>query len=109
MHDCYPKNFASSIPNMKEAQKTKGYNGFWNGDVFKTIIWLRSQRKDLNVSVLNCDHGLGVIYKGQPESHLSYTPKEIDNMDYDFFSENVQSLLNLQEPIPSFRKFDIYE
>lgn len=109
MHDCYPKNYAASIDDMEEAKKTEGYNGHWNGDVYKTIIWLRTFRKDLNVSVINCDHGLGVVYVEEPDSVLDFSEQEILDMEYDYLKANAFELLNIKEPSTFFRKLGTYE
>jgi hypothetical protein len=48
------------------------------GDVWKTIVHLRSHRRDLDVAVLDCDFGVGIVRKNVPESRLQYTRAQID-------------------------------
>ncbi len=96
MHDCFPKSKSAAHPVMEEAQQMDGFNGFWNGDVYKTIIWLRSNRPDLEVSVLDADHGLGIIKKGKSQGYLTLTDQSIATMTYEEFANNPISLLNLK-------------
>lgn len=42
--------------------KLERWTGEWTGDVWKTIIYLKSKYKDcLNIAVLETDYGLGYI------------------------------------------------
>lgn len=96
VHDCIPKNEAAAHPDMKIAQKTPGFTGGWMGDVWKSIVWLRSNCKDLNVFVLDTDCGLGIITKGEPEQMLSYTDQEILDMSYREMAANKTQILNVK-------------
>ena len=93
MHDC---NALTREANVSFAEwKARNFEGTWNGDVWKTIMHLRT-RTDLNVFVLDCDHGLGVITRGKPESVLNYTPQQIAAFTYDDFDKNRKAWLNLK-------------
>jgi glycosyltransferase involved in cell wall biosynthesis len=92
LHDCNPQSAPAASPQRPAASETRK----WNGDVWKTIVYLRSQRKDLNIFVLDCDQGLGIIVKGEPENTLSYSKDEIVKMDYSFLENNREELLNLK-------------
>ena len=97
VHDCYPKNEAASLPDMQAAIKHYTFNGAWNGDVYKAILWLRCNRKDLEVYTLNIDHGLGIIKKGKPQSMLKYTDEQIKSLTYqDFLEVGPETILNLK-------------
>lgn len=97
VHDCFPKNEAASLPDMQAAIKHYTFNGAWNGDVFKAILWLRCNRKDLEVYTLDIDHGLGIIKKGKPQSMLDYTDEQIKNLTYqDFIKVGPETILNLK-------------
>lgn len=100
-HDCNPLTpeaalFASSPEEMQH--QFPGKNGEWNGDVWKTIVYLRSRRPDLQVFVFDCDYGVGVVRKGQPDSMLSFTDREIDQMSYADLEKNRKSFLNMRSP-----------
>jgi len=100
MHDCNPQSEAAAYPahsyQHAESLNIPGFTGEWNGDVWKTIVYLRSSRKDLNVFVLDCDQGLGVIVKRKPENGLLYSPEEIHSLSYRELDSKRKHLLNLK-------------
>ena len=98
MHDCNPSSESAGHPIRSEAKKMDGWTGAWMGDVWKTIVYLRSVRPDLKVFVLNCDCGLGIIQKGVPENMLKYSEETIACLTYKELEENKMSLLNLKKP-----------
>jgi hypothetical protein len=85
MHDCNPNSLATMQPNSC-------------GDVWRTIVHLRSIRRDLKVFVLDCDCGLGVVTYGTPENQLAYTPEVIQAMTFDDLDTNRESFLNIKQP-----------
>jgi len=100
-HDCNPASLeaaepASSPQEMMEKFSKK--NSEWNGDVWKTIVHIRSVHPTLNVFVLDCDFGVGVASYGKPEEVLGFSPDEIKQMNYDYFNKNRAKLLNLKDP-----------
>jgi len=101
MHDCNPIHPATGYPAGSfvnaVAMNLPGWTGAWCGDVWQTICYLRSQRKDLHVFVLDCDYGLGVVTRGIPANQLDLTPDEIDRMSYDDLANNRQQFLNLKD------------
>ncbi|HZW66367.1 MAG TPA: class I SAM-dependent methyltransferase [Hanamia sp.] len=94
MHDCNPLKKEATI-SFRE-WKAKGMEGTWNGDTWKTIIYLRSLRKDINVFVLDCDHGLGIITKRKSGNMLNFSPEEISHLTYEQFNENKNHWINLK-------------
>ena len=98
LHDCNPTSEAAAAPSLEIAKKLPGWTGFWSGDVWKTIVYLRSARPDLYVTVLDCDYGLGLITPGNPEGMLAYSPEDIDAMTYRDLSDNRKNILNLHSP-----------
>ncbi len=113
MHDCNPQTAAAAHKNKQEAVRLKlpGWqSAAWNGDVYKTIINLRSFRKDLNIFTLDCDHGLGIITKGEAENMLNYNEDSINNIGYDKFKKERKKLINLKKIIDYkyFYKISIY-
>lgn len=102
VHDCNPATEliglpASNIDRLIE-QGVPDWDGSWSGDVWKTIVHLRSLRKDLDTFVLDCDTGLGVVTRRPSQSTLSYSDSEIRNMDYQFLARDRKRLLSLQPP-----------
>jgi hypothetical protein len=101
MHDCLPQNKAASHPANSPAHAASlglpGWTGAWSGDVWKTICYLRSLRRDLRAFVLNCDHGLGIIMNGIPDNVLNFSEQDIEKMIYEEFEPNKKEILNLKD------------
>jgi hypothetical protein len=102
LHDCNPLTPEAAAP----ASSIQGmYNEFpdrksndWNGDVWKTILYLQT-RPDLEVFVLDCDHGVGVVRKvTENPTKLNYSRQDIDNFTYQDFDSNRAKFLNLKSP-----------
>ncbi len=94
MHDCNPLTEEASIPFGE--WEAKGMSGTWNGDLWKTIVHLRSLREDINVFVLDCDHGLGILTKRKPENSLNLSAEEINALTHSQFNANRTEWLNLK-------------
>lgn len=94
MHDCNPTTADAAVSFEEWENKKSGTP--WNGDVWKTIVHLRSTRQDVNVFVLNCDYGLGVVMKGKPENMLKFTPEEIQALTYADLERHRDEWLNLK-------------
>ncbi|RRB04515.1 class I SAM-dependent methyltransferase [Larkinella rosea] len=92
LHDCNPLTPGAAVPYDEWVE------GQWNGDVWKTILHLRSQRPDLNVFVLDTDQGLGIVTRRKPETVLNFTPAQIDALSYDDLAKNRAHWLNLKSP-----------
>jgi len=102
MHDCNPATSADAI--SFDEWKGRNYQGNWNGDVWKTILHLRSLRKDICVFVLDVDYGLGIVCKRPPENMLSFTQAEIEKLTFNDFEKNRAQWLNLK-PMEYFYRF----
>lgn len=76
---------------IKEEHQHRDVRGYlWNGDCWKAFVQLRSERNDLEMFVVNADHGCGVIKKG------SQIPIKIDGeMNYNSLDNNRKEWLNL--------------
>lgn len=93
LHDC---NALTKESSGTFAQwKAINYRGTWNGDIWKTILHLRSLRPDLTAFVLDCDHGLGVVVK-KPSATLSYTQAQIESFTYEDFNRNREEWIGLK-------------
>lgn len=102
LHDCNPKVKADSVSFGE--WKARNFTGTWNGDVWRTILHLRSIRDDVNVFTLDCDCGLGVVTFGKPENPLNYSPGEIEKFTFEDFDANRASWINLK-PADYFYKY----
>ena len=106
LHDCNPTSEAYCIPalSIQEAAEKAyklGIGPFtgWCGDVWKAIVYLRSTRKDLDIHVLDCDWGLGIISKSTGVSEvLDISIDQISKMTYSDLDNQREFLLNLKEP-----------
>lgn len=100
MHDCNPPTSSAAIVaeswEAVSEMNFPGWDGMWCGDVWKTIVHLRSTRKDLNIFVLDCDFGIGVVSKGSPDKWLDYSADQIKAMNFDDLNGNRDDLLNLK-------------
>ncbi len=100
-HDCNPLSEGSGLhaDSPQDARDKFSANILeWNGDVWKTIVHIRSKYADLNAFVLDCDHGVGIVYRSVPEKRLNFSPEQIRNMSYAYFDGNRAELLNLKAP-----------
>ena len=107
LHDCNPANASIACPATSYADFRAQHRlwnllgvtrPLWSGDVWKAIVQLRSTRDDLRIAVLNCDCGVGIIRKGSPESRLSYSPAQIEALNYADLAADRDRLLNLSHP-----------
>jgi Methyltransferase domain len=101
LHDCNPPRALVAFPAPSRADfraQNHWWNWIWSGDVWKVIVHLRSMHHDLRVAVLNCDYGVGVVRKGVPESRLSFSPAQIEALNYADLAADRERLLNLKPP-----------
>jgi hypothetical protein len=100
MHDCNPLSEVEAQPADSQDNAATlnlpGWSGSWSGDVWKTIALLRSTRTDLNIFVLDCDHGVGIIVRGEPEDMLNYSEEIIGNLSYKDLEKDRTKILNLK-------------
>jgi hypothetical protein len=106
LHDCNPPNEAAAYPagSLEHAGTLNlpGWSEEWCGDVWKTICHLRITRKDLKIFVLDCDHGLGIITKGESDNVLELPEQELAEMTHEDLSLNRKQLLNLKDTTAFF-------
>lgn len=101
LHDCNPTTKIMAIPansfdEVKNANKNNvEWTKEWCGDVWKTIVLLRTQRSDLDICVFNYDYGVGIIQK-KPSKKLELNINT-ENLTYEDLNRNRKELLNLKE------------
>lgn len=103
MHDCSPPNEAAAYRAMSLKEvfdaNPPGFTGSWCGDVWKSVLHLRATHSDLEVCVLDCDFGLGLVKRAKKEvPKLQLSIDEIASMPYSRFDADRKSLLNLEKP-----------
>lgn len=82
MHDCNPSSEAVAAPAL-------------SGEVWKTIVHLRSARNDLRVAVLDCDCGLGMISRGPAAATLGLDVSKLSGLKYPDLATHREEWLNL--------------
>ena len=102
MHDCNPVSEAAAFP-ARSFEDAVGlhlpdYKGIWNGDVWKAVVHLRALRSDLEVCVLNCDHGVGIVRRGTTANGPRYSADEIEKLSYRDLAANREKYHNLKSP-----------
>lgn len=102
VHDCLPPNEVAALPANTpgeiEALAHPAWTGEWTGDVYKGLIGLRAERHDLDVFVVDCDFGVGVISKGEEQPRLSIPCEAVDSMSFKSFEADRERLLNIRSP-----------
>lgn len=93
IHDCNP-------PSLHHAREDyTNYDtpakGFWNGTVWKTFFKMRCTKFDLDMCVIDCDWGVGLIKKGSQTLCDIYNPY----FEYSIFDKHRVKSLNLIETI----------
>lgn len=110
VHDCNPLSEPASVRayTSEEAAVLVGHHpqwiNQWNGDVWKAIVQLRAERKDLNIAVINSDHGVGIIRPGTPEKAFTFEAGKMETLTYADLDANREQFLNLKSP-DTFKAF----
>lgn len=87
VHDCLPRTRAhQSIPR---------YRGSWNGDVWKSIVELRT-KKDLDIFTCQIDYGIGVIRKKNNENILDLKIKNFKKLKFKDYYYNYKKFMNIK-------------
>ena len=105
VHDCNPQTKEAEVSFAD--WKKRNYIGTWNGDVWKSILHIRSNRKDVTAFVLDTDEGLGVITKKPDSNPLKLTPQQIEALTFDDFNKNRKEWLNLQPVDYLYKHFNL--
>lgn len=100
LHDCNPPTQSHALEFPVYSYPT---NGDWNGTVYMALIKLRLYRKDLTLTTVDTDWGVGIIKK-TPSETLDVFPA--DALNWEFFSENRKKILNLIS-VDEFQKMKI--
>ncbi len=103
VHDCNPQSATTAMPaasyNEVKRNAAPDWDGNWCGDVWKSVVYLRSTRPDLDIFVLDCDFGVGIITRGNSAGALSFTRAEVDQLSYADLEAQRQVLLNLKPAV----------
>lgn len=84
VHDCNP---------VREiTQRAVRASSTWHGDVWKAILKLRMERKDVSIYTIDADEGCAIVTKGSQEL---YIPETTDTYTWKYFKKNKKEILNL--------------
>jgi hypothetical protein len=106
-HDCNPTSAEAAAPLNSPKEKMRkfpGQNPEWNGDVWKTILHIRSLIPEWQAFVLDCDYGVGVAVRKKNPEPLNFSQTAIKAMDYSDLQKNRESFLGLK-PESYLREF----
>lgn len=105
LHDCFPPTKAAATPaeSLDDAKRMdiEGWTGAWCGDVWKTIAYLNTKfSKELEVTVLNADLGLGIIQLKENSCSGKDIDKElfdrINKLNYDELMKDPENMIQLK-------------
>lgn len=86
IHDCLPRTIAhQAIPR---------YRGSWNGDVWKSIVELRT-RDDLEVFTCEIDFGVGIIRKKNNRNPLKIPHTDFKKLKFKDYYYNNKEFMNV--------------
>ena len=86
IHDCLPRTIAhQAIPR---------YRGSWNGDVWKSIVELRT-RDDLEVFTCEIDFGVGIIRKKNNKNPLKIPHNDFKKLKFKDYYYNNKEFMNV--------------
>lgn len=95
-HDMNPEKEEYQIIPLREGVVT------WNGDCWKAFVRLRRERENLEMFVVNTDHGCGIIRKGKQ------TKIDIkEEITYKNFDKHRKEWLNLIEVQDFFKSLEV--
>jgi len=86
LHDCFPMSYYDQA--VPRAQRK------WNGDVWKTIVEMRT-KEDVDTYVGAFDNGIGLIIKRNNKDILKKPIKQFNKIKYEEYYNNYQTYLNL--------------
>jgi len=86
IHDCLPRTMAQ--------QAVPRYRGSWNGDVWKSIVALRT-RIDLDIFTCEIDFGIAIITKKNNTKILKLNIDNFKNLKFKDYYYNHQEFMNI--------------
>ena len=86
VHDCLPRSLAQ--------QAVPRYRGSWQGDVWKSIVELRTKE---NIDIITCkiDFGVSIIRKRKNENLLKIDCTDFSKLKFEYYYHNHCELMNI--------------
>ena len=91
LHDCNP-------PNEWQQREISDFDGTgkFNGIVWRSFVETRAKRGNLNMFVVDCDWGIGVIQRSDKQDFLKFKCNNKDDItSYKWLEKNRKMALNL--------------
>lgn len=99
LHDCNPTSPESAMYAHSPEQMRRVYpdaKAAWTGDVWKTIVHIRSLYAQFEVCVIDCDFGVGIVRKSHSERPLNFNSRQIQQLTYKDLENRREEFLNLK-------------
>jgi hypothetical protein len=101
-HDCNPLSKEAAEPAAKSPEdklaRFPHLNAEWTGDVWKTIVHIRSLFPQIEAFVFDCDFGVGVAKRSLSPKKLKLSASEIEKLSYEDLAERRTEFINLKQP-----------
>jgi hypothetical protein len=91
LHDCNPLTEFM----QREKYEYKSLFPSWNGTVWKSLVKLRCLRDNLNIRVIECDNGCGLIWKSKNRVELMRGSLRDKYLTYWYLNKYRKDVLNL--------------
>lgn len=104
MHDCLPLTKWEALPAKSyedfKQSKPDDVSPLWCGDGWKVLFDIKKQITDLELEVVDMDHGIGVIKNGENGSKqlLSLSKEKTNSYDYDQHFEDFKRTIDIVSP-----------
>ena len=98
LHDCSPLKFEHQVEKY-DPQAC----GIWNGSVWKSLVKVRATMDDVYVSVVDTDHGVGIIRRGSGQELFKNYSNIEEIYEFPFLEKNRKELLHLI-PVDEFKR-----
>jgi hypothetical protein len=95
VHDCLPRSLAQ--------QAVPRYRGSWNGDVWKSIVELRT-KNDLNIITCLIDFGVSIIKKDKNEFPLFLDCNDFSKLKFKDYYHNHIKFMNILDYSETLKK-----
>jgi SAM-dependent methyltransferase len=95
LHNCLPKSEEDARGRLGPVRRQES-SETCAGDVYRAIVRLRAERRDLFACVVEAENGIGIVTRGEPEGRVDLDRQAIDALAYSGLRAGAQWLLNLK-------------
>lgn len=93
LHDCLPETAYNAQREYHEDA--------WNGDVWKAVYHVQRDFPQIGHAVIDCDWGLGLLWRKDPTAFPLTIEKdqEVMDLDFDYYSKHKDTTFNITSPV----------